>query len=76
MIINGMQIDETEVLDCSKGGTVFTVRDLIDYVINNPGEFESMQAQPEDSADSTREIGKFYPDYFDGQVPWSSDSGK
>ena len=40
MIINGLQIDETEVLDYPfLRGTVFTVSDLIDYVSANPDEF-------------------------------------
>lgn len=39
MIINGLQIDETEVLDLGRDGSVFTVSDLIDYVLDNPDEF-------------------------------------
>jgi len=39
MIINGLQIDETEVLDLGRDGSVCTVSDLIDYVVNNPAEF-------------------------------------
>ncbi|MBU0977967.1 MAG: hypothetical protein KKD18_06115 [Nanoarchaeota archaeon] len=40
MIINGIQIDETEVLDSNyEKGTVFRVSDLIDYVLNHPDEF-------------------------------------
>ena len=39
MIINGMQIDETEILG-STSSRVFTVSDLIGYVLENPGEFQ------------------------------------
>ena len=38
MVINGFQIDETEVLDASYG-KVFTVYDLIIYVIEHAEEF-------------------------------------
>ena len=37
MVINGFQIDETEVLDASYG-KVFTVYDLIIYVIEHAEE--------------------------------------
>lgn len=39
MVINGFQIDETEVLDaCYSGGLVFTVKDLIVYVLEHADE--------------------------------------
>lgn len=42
MIINNMQIDETEVLDCDyEKGIIFKVSDLIDYVLSHPEEFST-----------------------------------
>ena len=41
MRIDGWDIDETEVLDSSYGeGTIFTVADLINYVVSHPLEFK------------------------------------
>lgn len=42
MIINGMQIDETTILDDYDKAKPFTVSDLINYVLDNPGEFQKL----------------------------------
>lgn len=39
--------------------------DIVDSMLHNP----SLKADK-------REVGKYYDDYFNGTVPWSSDSGK
>ncbi len=43
MIIDGHQIDETEVLDIGQDGSVFTVSDLIEYALNNPTAFREKE---------------------------------
>ena len=41
MKIDGWDIDETEVLDSNyEEGTIFTVADLINYVVSHPLEFK------------------------------------
>ncbi len=36
---NGLQVDETTILNVDGNNRIFMVSDLIDYVLDNPGEF-------------------------------------
>lgn len=45
MIINGMQINETEVLNISEAGNTFTVSDLIEFILDNAEAIKKNRAR-------------------------------
>ena len=39
-------------------------------------ELERHLSEQSDPVDGKKLVGYYYPDYFDGKIPWDSDSGK
>ncbi len=45
MVINGLQINETEVLNLDKNGNTFTVNDLISFILENAEAIKKNRAR-------------------------------
>lgn len=45
MIINGVQINETEVLNLDENGNTFTVNDLISFILENAEAIKKNRAR-------------------------------
>ncbi|MFO7970172.1 MAG: hypothetical protein R6U40_00310 [Desulfobacterales bacterium] len=68
---------DAERVDFLRSGRAWKTGIIAESVVEDVADaFEfRMKAQQKDSPDK-KEAGKHYPDYFNGQIPWDSDSGK